>query len=140
MRCQCRGSDRRRPGQGERGAWQNAAVDVLETQFGYSKDSLQEMLDLHGGNLEVALDMLAQLEAENEGRLSANSQVRTCPLLVLLLPSRAEEKLLLISVGVMEVPECQGEERVVQDSAGPTPHLENENSVLAALGSTWNFA
>ena len=50
-------------------------LDVLELQFCYSREALQEMLDLHEGNLEVALDMLAQLEAELEGQLPASSQV-----------------------------------------------------------------
>ena len=50
-------------------------MDILEQQFGYSRDALQEMLELHEGNLEVALDMLAQLEAEKDGQLPASGQV-----------------------------------------------------------------
>ena len=51
-------------------------MDILEQQFGYSRDALQEMLELHEGNLEVALDMLAQLEAEKDGQLPASGQVK----------------------------------------------------------------
>ena len=72
----CRFPDRRRGFDGPRGSWSEAAVDILEQQFGYSRDALQEMLELHEGNLEVALDMLAQLEAEKDGQLPASGQVR----------------------------------------------------------------
>ena len=70
----CRGPGRRQPGEGHR-AWQSAAVDILEQQFHFSRECLQEMLDLHEGNFEVVLDMLAQLEAEQDGQLPASSQV-----------------------------------------------------------------
>lgn len=50
-------------------------LDVLESQFPYSRVCLHEMLELHEGNLEVALDMLAQLEAEMDGQLPASGQV-----------------------------------------------------------------
>ena len=72
----CRFPDRRRGYDAPKGSWGDAAVDILEQQFGYSRDALQEMLDLHEGNLEVALDMLAQLEAEKDGQLPASGQVK----------------------------------------------------------------
>ena len=50
-------------------------MDILEQQFHFSRECLQEMLDLHEGNFEVVLDMLAQLEAEMDGQLPASSQV-----------------------------------------------------------------
>ena len=68
--------ERRRPYyEGEKGSWSEAVIEILEQQFSYSRESLQEMLELHDGNLEVALDMLAQLEAENDGQLPASGQV-----------------------------------------------------------------
>ena len=62
------------------GSWHSAAVDVLEQQFPlYSRDSLHEMLDLHEGSLALALDMLAQLEAEMDGQLPSDGQVSKHP-------------------------------------------------------------
>ena len=58
-------------------------MDILEQQFGYSRDALQEMLELHEGNLEIALDMLAQLEAEKDGQLPASGQVHVKAILAL---------------------------------------------------------
>lgn len=71
-----RHQDRRRHYyESEKGSWNEAAIEILEQQFSYSRESLQEMLELHEGNLEVALDMLAQLEAEMDGQLPASGQV-----------------------------------------------------------------
>lgn len=55
--------------------WAEAAADILAGEFGYSKDVVLQMLELHGGSLPTVLDMLAQLQAEAEGELSSNGQV-----------------------------------------------------------------
>ncbi|KAK9818026.1 hypothetical protein WJX72_005872 [[Myrmecia] bisecta] len=53
----------------------NATVAVLAQQFpAYSLDSLRELLDVNKRDLASALDMLAQLEAEQDGQLPAGQE------------------------------------------------------------------